>query len=57
MQDYEKGPVLGYGTYGSVRRFLHKPSGRTVAIKKVQGGGSKGGDSLRIEGWGLRAGV
>lgn len=34
--EYQKGCIIGQGTYGSVYRGLHVPSGRQVAIKKVR---------------------
>jgi cyclin-dependent kinase 7 len=44
MHAYQKGPVIGEGTYGSVICATHKASGRQVAIKKVRlsSGGSGG---------------
>jgi hypothetical protein len=35
MEAYQKGAKIGEGTYGSVYRATHVPSGRTVAMKKV----------------------
>ena len=43
MDQYEKGAVLGQGTFGAVYKAVHKPTGRVVAIKKIAGGGA-GGD-------------
>lgn len=34
--EYEVVRLLGTGSYGSVREAIHKPSGKTVAIKKVE---------------------
>lgn len=36
MDQYEKGPIIGYGTYGSVYRATHKTSGEVVALKKLR---------------------
>eukprot|EP00882_Tetradesmus_deserticola_P031851 GHRQ01036027.1.p2 GENE.GHRQ01036027.1~~GHRQ01036027.1.p2 ORF type:complete len:117 (-),score=48.87 GHRQ01036027.1:169-519(-) len=36
MDAYQKGPIIGEGTYGSVICATHKASGRQVAIKKVR---------------------
>jgi cyclin-dependent kinase 7 len=43
MEAYNKGPVIGEGTYGSVFKATHKASGRIVAIKKIRVGSSKDG--------------
>ena len=40
MQAYQKGPVIGEGTYGSVICATQKATGRQVAIKKVRLGNS-----------------
>lgn len=42
MQDYVKGPSIGYGTYGTVYRAQHKASGEEVALKKFRTGGNGG---------------
>jgi calcium-dependent protein kinase len=36
QQDYELGPILGSGAYGSVRTAVHKASGQERAIKTVK---------------------
>lgn len=36
MHAYQKGPIIGEGTYGSVICATQKASGRQVAIKKVR---------------------
>lgn len=36
MEKYEKGPVLGEGTFGSVFKATHKETGQVVAIKKIR---------------------
>lgn len=43
MKEYDKGPVIGEGTYGSVYKATHRPTGRQVAIKKVRVGTCKDG--------------
>ncbi|GBF90178.1 cyclin-dependent kinase [Raphidocelis subcapitata] len=37
MDKYEKGVVLGHGTFGSVYKATHKETGQVVAIKKING--------------------
>ncbi|MEW5316437.1 MAG: hypothetical protein WDW38_007810 [Sanguina aurantia] len=46
MENYEKGVVIGYGTYGSVHRATHRLSGQAVAIKKVRVGDAQEGVAL-----------
>jgi cyclin-dependent kinase 7 len=52
MHAYQKGPMIGEGTYGSVICATHKASGRRVAIKKVRlgntGGGAAGGVNMSV---------
>lgn len=36
-QDYELVKLLGAGSYGQVASAVHKPSGKKVAIKKMDG--------------------
>ena len=40
MERYEKGPVVGEGTFGVVRRATEKSNGRVVALKKLRVGKS-----------------
>lgn len=40
MQHYEKGAVVGAGTFGVVRRAVEKETGRVVALKKIRVGTS-----------------
>ena len=35
--DYECQKLLGSGSYGAVAMAIHKPTGRKVAIKKMDG--------------------
>jgi len=46
MDQYEKGNVIGHGTYGSVCRAVHRPTGQVVAIKKIRVGDAKEGVHL-----------
>ena len=43
MENYEKGPTLGEGTFGRVFRAKDKRTGRLVAIKKIRMGKAKEG--------------
>ncbi|KIY92718.1 cyclin-dependent kinase 7 [Monoraphidium neglectum] len=43
MDKYEKGVVLGHGTFGSVYKAVHKETGQVVAIKKINVGASNMG--------------
>jgi cyclin-dependent kinase 7 len=36
MENYNKGPVVGEGTFGCVRKAVHSQSGRIVALKKFR---------------------
>lgn len=47
MHAYQKGPIIGEGTYGSVICATHKATGRQVAIKKVRLS-SNGKDGLNM---------
>jgi serine/threonine protein kinase len=42
MEEYDKGRVIGRGTFGNVYRAVHKASGRVVALKKVRLNGDDG---------------
>lgn len=51
MDQYEKGVVLGQGTFGAVYKAVHRPTGRVVAIKKITwsgAGGDKGIDMTTL---------
>src|SRR5690349_18515742 len=48
MHAYQKGPMIGEGTYGSVICATHKASGRQVAIKKVRLSSSSGKDGVNM---------
>lgn len=48
MEAYEKGPIIGEGTYGSVICATHKASGRQVAIKKVRMCNGKEGINMSV---------
>ena len=43
MDNYEKGPTLGEGTFGRVFRATDRRTGRLVAIKKIRMGKAKEG--------------
>ncbi|WIA09012.1 hypothetical protein OEZ85_008426 [Tetradesmus obliquus] len=43
MDNYDKGVLLGRGTFASVFKATHKETGKIVAIKKIDVGGSKEG--------------
>ena len=43
MDNYEKGPTLGEGTFGRVFRATNRRTGRLVAIKKIRMGKAKEG--------------
>ncbi|KAF6266731.1 kinase-like domain-containing protein [Scenedesmus sp. NREL 46B-D3] len=43
MDRYDKGVLLGRGTFASVFKATHKETGKVVAIKKIDVGGSKEG--------------
>ncbi|QDZ17652.1 CDK activating kinase [Chloropicon primus] len=43
MENYEKGPTLGEGTFGRVFRAKDRRTGRLVAIKKIRMGKAKEG--------------
>ncbi|GMH42011.1 hypothetical protein BSKO_09930 [Bryopsis sp. KO-2023] len=46
MENYEKGPVLGEGTFGKVVKAIHKETGKVVAIKKVRTGDNREGINM-----------
>lgn len=49
MHAYQKGPIIGEGTYGSVICATHKDSNRQVAIKKVRlSSNSKDGVNMSV---------
>lgn len=48
MHAYQKGPIIGEGTYGSVICATQKASGRQVAIKKVRLSSSNGKDGINM---------
>lgn len=48
MHSYQKGPIIGEGTYGSVICATQKASGRQVAIKKVRLSSSNGKDGVNM---------
>lgn len=48
MHAYQKGPLIGEGTYGSVICATHKATGRQVAIKKVRLSSSSGKDGVNM---------
>lgn len=48
MHAYQKGPMIGEGTYGSVICATHKATGRQVAIKKVRLGSSSGKEGVNM---------
>lgn len=49
-EDLEVIKLLGEGAAGTVRKVLHRPTGRIMAKKVDQGGGLKG-DFREIDGW------
>jgi hypothetical protein len=48
MDAYQKGPIIGEGTYGSVICATHKASGRRVAIKKVRMASNREGVNMSV---------
>jgi serine/threonine protein kinase len=48
MDAYQKGPIIGEGTYGSVICATHKASGRRVAIKKVRMASGREGVNMSV---------
>lgn len=48
MDAYQKGPIIGEGTYGSVICATHKASGRCVAIKKVRMASNREGVNMSV---------
>lgn len=36
MDEYEKLSVLGEGTYGTVIKSMHRPTGTIVAVKRIR---------------------
>eukprot|EP00878_Enallax_costatus_P025659 GHUV01027474.1.p1 GENE.GHUV01027474.1~~GHUV01027474.1.p1 ORF type:complete len:150 (+),score=45.90 GHUV01027474.1:431-880(+) len=48
MEQYQKGPSIGEGTYGTVLCATHITTGRTVALKKVKMRTNKDGISMSV---------
>lgn len=48
MDQYQKGPVIGEGTYGTVLCAVHKATGQHVALKKVKMRNNKEGINMSV---------
>lgn len=48
MEQYQKGPNIGEGTYGTVLCATHIATGRTVALKKVKMRTNKDGIGMSV---------
>lgn len=48
MDQYQKGPIIGEGTYGTVLCATHKATGQYVALKKVKMRNNKEGINMSV---------